>query len=91
MGLLGLLCIPLGSSLHDFSVRQYLEAEFGKIKAGQIKRLKVAEKNPRLWSRVRLLYSNVRVNDIVASVDYFSMHRKIFLISQQSHPCSKTF
>lgn len=69
MGLLGLLCIPLGSSLHDFSVRQYLEAEFGKIKAGQIKRLKVAEKNPRLWSRVRLLYSNVRVNDNVASVD----------------------
>ena len=69
LGLLGLLCIPLGSSLHDFSVRQYLEAEFGKIKAGQIKRLKVAEKNPRLWSRVRLLYSNVRVNDNIASVD----------------------
>ena len=69
LGLLGLLCIPLGLSLHDFSVRQYLEAEFGKIKAGQIKRLKVAEKNPRLWSRVRLLYSNVRVNDNIASVD----------------------
>ena len=68
-GFAGLLCIPLGSSLHDFSVRQYLEAEFGKIKAGQIKRLKVAEKNPRLWSRVRLLYINVRVNDNVASVD----------------------
>ena len=29
----------------------------------------MAEKNPRLWSRVRLLYSNVRVNDNVASVD----------------------
>jgi len=69
LGLLGLLCIPLGSSLHDFSVRQDLEAEFGKIKAGQIKRLKIAEKNPRLWSRVRLIYSSVRVTDNKASVD----------------------
>ena len=69
LGLLGLICIPLGSSLHDFSVRQYLEAEFGKIKAGQIKRLQVAQKNPKLWSRVRILYSSVRVNDNIANVD----------------------
>ena len=69
LGLLGLICVPLGSSLHDFSVRQYLEAEFGKIKAGQIKRLQVAQKNPKLWSRVRKLYSSVRVNDNIAKVD----------------------
>ena len=55
LGLLGLLCIPLSSLLHDFSVRQELDAEFGRIKAGQIKRLKMAQKNPRLWTRVRLM------------------------------------
>ena len=68
-GLLGLLCIPLSSSLHDFSVRQELDAEFGRIKAGQIKRLKMAQKNPRLWTKVRLMYSSVRVADNKASVD----------------------
>jgi len=69
LGLLGLLCIPLSSSLHDFSVRQELDAEFGRIKAGQIKRLKMAQKNPRLWTRVRLMYSSVRVAENKASVD----------------------
>ena len=69
LGLLGLLCIPLASSLHDFSVRQELDAEFGRIKAGQIKRLKMAQKNPRLWTRVRLMYSSVRVAENKASVD----------------------
>ena len=69
LGLLGLLCIPLSSSLHDFSVRQELDAEFGRIKAGQIKRLKMAQKNPRLWTKVRLMYSSVRVAENKASVD----------------------
>ena len=59
----------LSSSLHDFSVRQKLDAEFGRIKAGQIKRLKMAQKNPRLWTRVRLMYSSVRVAENKASVD----------------------
>ena len=57
LGLLGLLCIPLSSSLHDFSLRKELDAEFGRIKACQIKRLKMAQKNPRLWTKVRLLYN----------------------------------
>ena len=69
LGLLGLLCIPLSSSLHDFSVRQELDAEFGRIKAGQIKRLKMAQKNPRLWTRVRLMYSSVRAAENNASGD----------------------
>jgi len=35
LGLLGLLSLPLSSALHDFSVRQEMDAEFGRFKAGQ--------------------------------------------------------
>ena len=34
LGLLGLLSLPLSSALHDFSVRQQMDAEFGRFKAG---------------------------------------------------------
>ena len=61
LGLLGLLSIPLSSALHDFSVRQEMDAVFGRFKAGQLKRVAIAQSNPRFWSRVRLMYSNVIV------------------------------
>ena len=63
LGLLGLLSLPLSSALHDFSVRQQMDAEFGRFKAGQIKRVAIAKENPRLWSKVRLMYNNVSVLD----------------------------
>ena len=55
LGLLGLLSLPLSSELHDCSVRQEMDAEFGRFKAGQLKRVALARSNQRLWSKVRLL------------------------------------
>jgi len=69
MGLLGLLCIPLSSALHDFSVRQRMDAVFGRFKSGQRKQLDVVKKDPVLWSKVRMMYSNVRVEDNNAVLD----------------------
>ena len=69
LGLLGLLSIPLSSALHDFSVRQEMDAVFGRFKAGQLKRVAIAQSNPRFWSRVRLMYSNVIVVNNKARLD----------------------
>ena len=69
LGLLGLLCIPLSSSLHDFSIKQDIESKFDAFKAGQVRQLKLTRENPYLWQRVRLLFSNVRVNNNNATVD----------------------
>ena len=69
LGLLGLLCIPLSSSLHDFSIKQDIESKFDAFKAGQVRQLKVTRENPYLWQRVRLLFSNVRINNNNATVD----------------------
>ena len=68
-GLLGLLCIPLSSALHDFSVSQVMDAEFRSFKSGNIKTFVLTKNNPRVWSRVRLLYSNVRVFENKATLD----------------------
>ena len=69
LGLLGLLSLPLSSALHDFSVRQQMDAVFAHVKAGRLKRVAIAQGNPRLWSRVRLTYSNVSVVDNKATLD----------------------
>ena len=69
LALLGLLCIPLSSALHDFSVKQEIVSRFDAIKAGQVNQLRITSKNPYLWQRVRLLFSNVRVINNKASVD----------------------
>ena len=69
LGLLGLLSLPLSSALHDFSVRQEMDAEFGRFKAGQLKRVAIAQNNPRFWSKARLMYSNVSVVDNKARLD----------------------
>ncbi|MBT65766.1 MAG: TIGR00341 family protein [Synechococcus sp. NP17] len=69
LGLLGLLCIPLASSLHDFSVRQNIDAEFVRFKAGRVKQFKMTERNPYLWKKVKLLYSNVRVINNNATIE----------------------
>ena len=69
LGLLGLLSLPLSSALHDFSVRQQMDAEFGRFKAGRLKRVVIVQRNPRLWSKVRLMYSNVSVVDNKAKLD----------------------
>ena len=69
LALLGLLCIPLSSALHDFSVKQEIVSRFDAFKAGQVNQLKITSKNPYLWQRVRLLFSNVRVINNKASVD----------------------
>ena len=66
---LGLLSMPLSSALHDFSVRQQMDAVFAHVKAGRLKRVAIAQGNPRLWSRVRLTYSNVSVVDNKATLD----------------------
>ena len=69
MGLLGLLSLPLSSALHDFSVRQEMDAEFGRFKAGQLKRVAIAKDDQKLWSKVRLMYSSVNVVDNKARLD----------------------
>ena len=69
LGLLGLLSMPLSSALHDFSVRQQMDAVFAHVKSGRLKRVAIAQGNPRLWSRVRLTYSNVSVVDNKATLD----------------------
>ena len=69
LGLLGLLCIPLSSSLHDFSVRQHMDAEFRRFKSGRAQHFEVVKANPFLWSHIRILYSNVRVVDNQATLD----------------------
>ena len=69
LGLLGLLSLPLSSALHDFSVRQEMDAVFGRFKAGQLKRVAIAQSNPRIWSKVRLMYSNVSVVGNKARLD----------------------
>ena len=66
---LGLLSMPLSSALHDFSVRQQMDAVFAHVKAGRLKRVAITQGNPRLWSRVRLTYSNVSVVDNKATLD----------------------
>lgn len=69
LGLLGILCIPLSSALHDFSVRQQINAEFSQFKAGQINQLNVLNKSPYLLQRIKLLYSNVSVIDNEVTID----------------------
>ena len=69
LGLLGLLSMPLSSALHDFSVRQQMDVVFAHVKAGRLKRVAITQGNPRLWSRVRLTYSNVSVVDNKATLD----------------------
>ena len=69
LGLLGLLCIPLASSLRDFNVRQKIDAQFATFKAGRIKEFRMTEKNPYLWKKVKLLFSNVRVANNNATIE----------------------
>ena len=69
LGFLGLLCIPLSSALHDFSIKQEIESKFDTFKAGQVRQLKLTSDNPYLWQRVRLLFSNVGVINNNATVD----------------------
>jgi hypothetical protein len=67
--LLGLLSLPLSSALHDFSVRQQMDAEFDRFKAGQLKRVAIARGKKRLWSKVRLMYSSISVVNNKARLD----------------------
>ena len=69
LALLGLLCIPLSSALHDFSIKQEIESRFDTFKAGQVNQLKITSENPYLWQRVRMLFSNVKVINNKATVD----------------------
>ena len=59
----------LQAALHDFSVRQEMDTVFGRFKAGQLKVVAIAQSIPRLWSRVRLMYSNVIVVNNKARLD----------------------
>lgn len=69
LGLLGLLCIPLSSALHDFSVRQQINAQFASFKVGLIEKGLTKGGNSSKLRRVKLLYSNVSVVDNAATVD----------------------
>ena len=69
LGLLGLLCIPLSSALHDFSVRQQINGQFANFKAGLIQKGLNAGTDRANLRRVKLLYSNVRVVDNDATID----------------------
>ena len=63
MGFLGLLCIPLSSSLHDFSVRQHMDAEFRRFKSGRAQHFEVVKANSFYGPSSDL--HNVRVVDIL--------------------------
>ena len=70
LGLLGLLCIPLSSALHDFSVRQQINSRFTTFKAGLIQESRYAgTTDENTLRRIRMLYSNVRVVNNIASID----------------------
>ncbi len=46
-----------------------MDAEFRSFKSGNIKTFVLTKNNPRVWSRVRLLYSNVSVSENKATLD----------------------
>ena len=70
LGLLGLLCIPLSSALHDFSVRQQINSRFTTFKAGLIQESKyTGAADVNALRRIRMLYSNVRVVNNTATID----------------------
>ena len=65
----GLLSIPLPSSLRDFSIKQQLDGQFASFKAGRVRQFELTRKNPYLWQKVRMLYSNIQVVDNKATID----------------------
>ena len=69
LGLLGLLCIPLSSALHDFSARQQINSQFARFRAGLVQQGQRSGTNPEYWQRIKLLYSNVRVANNSATID----------------------
>ena len=69
LGLLGLLCIPLSSALHDFSARQQINSQFARFRAGLVLQGQRSGTNPEYWQRIKLLYSNVRVANNSATID----------------------
>ena len=69
LGLLGLLCIPLSSALHDFSMRQQINGQFATFKAGLIEKGLSAGNHRANVRRIKLLYSNVDVVDDDATID----------------------
>ncbi len=69
LGLLGLLCIPLSSALHDFSVRQQINSRFTNFKAGLIQESRYSGLNLNTLRRIRMLYSNVRVVNNRATIE----------------------
>ena len=69
LGFLGLLCIPLSFSLHDFSVRQHMDAEIRRFKSGRAQHFGVVKANPFLWSHILFPCSNVRIVDNQATLD----------------------
>ena len=90
LALLGLLCIPLSSALHDFSIKQEIVSRFDAFKAGQVNQLKITSKNPYLWQRVRLLFSNVRVLNNKANVDLVFSAPKGILSEELANELSYT-
>ena len=69
LGLLGLLCIPLSSALHDFSVRQQINSRFTTFKAGLVQESQYIGADENTLRRIRMLYSNVRVVNNIATID----------------------
>jgi len=69
LGLLGLLCIPLSSALHDFSERQQINSRFTTFKAGLIQESQYIGADENTLRRIRMLYSNVRVVKNTATID----------------------
>ena len=52
---------------------------FGRFKAGQLKRVAIAQSNPRFWSKVRLMCSNVIVVNNKARLDLVLNAHEVFL------------
>ena len=69
LGLLGLLCIPLSSALHDFSMRQQINGQFATFKADLISKGLSTGNHQANLRRIKLLYSNVEIIDDDATID----------------------
>ena len=71
--------------------KQEIVSRFDTFKAGQVNELKITSKNPYLWQRVRLLFSNVRVLDNKANVDLVFSAPKGVLNEALANELSETF
>ncbi|MFL0769480.1 MAG: DUF389 domain-containing protein [Prochlorococcus sp.] len=69
LALVGIICIPLSSSLNEFKLKYELESRFAEFKEGRIERVTASSSQGSTWKRVKMLYNNVIISDKTARVE----------------------